>query len=172
MANNYTTDAVELLKKLIATPSVSRSETDAADIMEQAMRDYGLTPQRHGNNLWVTSPTWDSSRPTILLNAHIDTVKPVATWTRDPFTPIIEEHCNEATGELEHRLYGLGSNDCGGGLVALLQVFRQLTSNATSVNNSSTTSISNSNATSINKNTPNSHGIIKGTNLIYLASCE
>ena len=56
------------------------------------------------------------SKPTLLLNAHIDTVKPVSTWTRDPFTPTIE-------GD---RLYGLGSNDCGGGLVSLLQAFRIL----------------------------------------------
>jgi acetylornithine deacetylase len=49
-----------------------------------------------------------------MLNAHIDTVKPVATWTRKPFEPLRD-------GD---RLYGLGSNDCGGGLVSLLQVFR------------------------------------------------
>ena len=30
----YVSDAVDLLKKLITTPSVSRNEKDAADIME------------------------------------------------------------------------------------------------------------------------------------------
>ena len=112
----YTADAIALLKQLIAVPSVSRSEKDAADVMQRAMESYGFTPSREGNNLWVMSERWDNNRPTLLLNAHIDTVKPVATWTRDPFTPTIE-------GD---RLYGLGSNDCGGGLVALLQVFRRL----------------------------------------------
>lgn len=112
----YVNDAVELLTKLIATPSVSRDEKNAADIMQQAMIDYGFTPCREGNNLWILSEDWDNHRPTILLNAHIDTVKPVSTWTRDPFSPTIE-------GD---RLYGLGSNDCGGGLVSLLQVFRYL----------------------------------------------
>ena len=111
-----TADAVELLKRLIATPSVSRDEKAAADVMEEAMRGYGFTPERIGNNLMIKSADWDDSKPTILLNAHIDTVKPVSTWTRDPFTPAIE-------GD---RLYGLGSNDCGGGLVSLLQVFRIL----------------------------------------------
>ncbi|MDO4171176.1 MAG: M20 family metallo-hydrolase [Prevotellaceae bacterium] len=114
--NRYTNDAVELLKRLIATPSVSRSESDAADIMQQAMEEYGFTPHREGNNLWIMSCHWDDSLPTLLLNAHIDTVKPVATWQRNPFIPIME-------GD---RLYGLGSNDCGGGLVALLQVFRAI----------------------------------------------
>ena len=113
----YVDDAVTLLKRLIATPRVSRDETAAADIMEQTIRDYGYSPCRKGNNIWIMSEDWDDSLPTIMLNAHIDTVKPVSTWTRDPFTPTIE-------GD---RLYGLGSNDCGGGLVSLLQVFRILT---------------------------------------------
>lgn len=109
-------DAVELLKQLIATPSVSRNETAAADIMEKQMITYGLTPHREANNVWVLSPDWDDTKPTLLLNAHIDTVKPVDSWTRDPFKPTLE-------GD---RLYGLGSNDCGGGLTTLLQVFRWL----------------------------------------------
>lgn len=114
--NTYTQDAVSLLQKLISTPSVSRDESAAADIMQQAICDYGLSPQRIGNNVWVRSTDWVAGRPVILLNAHIDTVKPVATWTRDPFSPDI----------VGDQLFGLGSNDCGGGLVSLLQVFRQL----------------------------------------------
>ncbi len=66
--------------------------------------------------MWAVSSDYDVQKQTILLNAHIDTVKPVATWNRDPFRPDIE-------GD---RLYGLGSNDCGGGLVSLLQVYRIL----------------------------------------------
>lgn len=114
--DNLTNDAVSLLKQLIATPSISRDETKAADIMQKAMQEYGFTPIREGNNLWITDTDMQSERPTLLLNAHIDTVKPVASWTRDPFSPDIE-------GDM---LYGLGSNDCGGGLVSLLQVFRYL----------------------------------------------
>lgn len=113
---DYVNDAVELLKQLIATPSVSRNETAAADIMEKQMITYGLTPHREANNVWVLSPDWDDAKPTLLLNAHIDTVKPVDSWTRDPFKPTLE-------GD---KLYGLGSNDCGGGLTTLLQVFRWL----------------------------------------------
>ena len=136
MENNcseQTKEAVELLKKLIATPSVSRDEKAAADVLEAYMKEKGLNPQRHGNNVWCASPPLIPPRgedpsgrlsspmgevgrgPTILLNAHIDTVKPVAGWQRDPFTPTVE-------GD---RLYGLGSNDCGGGLMALLQAFIQ-----------------------------------------------
>lgn len=129
-----TQEAVLLLQKLIATPSVSRDESKAADIMQEAMESYGFTPTRVGNNLWIKSEDWSADRPTLLLNAHIDTVKPVASWTRDPFAPTIE-------GDT---LYGLGSNDCGGGLVSLLQVFREL----------------------VNSKKPLPY------NLVYLASCE
>ena len=120
----YVSDAVELLKKLIATPSVSRSEKDAADIMEQTIRSYGFEPQRKANNLWIIDPHYDESRPTLLLNAHIDTVKPVASWSREPFSPDVEDGV----------LYGLGSNDCGGGLCSLLQIFRMLTEKPQSYN--------------------------------------
>ena len=113
----YVSDAVDLLKKLIATPSVSRNEKEAADIMEQTIRKYGFEPQREANNIWIIAPHYDENRPTLLLNAHIDTVKPVASWTRNPFSPDVEEGV----------LYGLGSNDCGGGLCSLLQIFRMLT---------------------------------------------
>ena len=114
----YTNEAVSLLKRLIAIPSVSRDEKLAADELEKTIRDYGFEPHREGNNVWVVCPDFQTDRPTILLNAHIDAVRPVASWTRDPHTPVIE-------GD---RLYGLGANDCGGGLVSLLQVFRILTS--------------------------------------------
>lgn len=113
---DYTNDAVELLKALIATPSVSRDETNAANLMSRYLDRWGLPYGREGNNLWVGCQDWDNNRPTVMLNAHLDTVKPVATWTREPYNPTIE-------GD---QLYGLGSNDCGGGLVSLLQAYRIL----------------------------------------------
>ena len=75
---------------------------------------WGLNPRREQNNLWIVCDDYNEAKPTVLLNAHIDTVKPVATWSREPYEATIE-------GD---RLYGLGANDCGGGLVTLLQVFR------------------------------------------------
>ena len=162
----YVSDAVELLKRLISTPRVSRDETAAADIMEQTMRQYGYEPERMGNNLWIRSNNWDDSKPTIMLNAHIDTVKPVATWTRDPFTPSIE-------GDL---LYGLGSNDCGGGLVSLLQVFRILTQKplpALPVGEGKKSPSSNDSSEEAGNVIPSPSGRAgRGFNLIYLASCE
>jgi acetylornithine deacetylase len=114
--NNYTNDAVTLLRELIAIPSVSRSEDEAADKLGEYLNLWGLPYGREGNNLWVGCQDWDNNRKTVMLNAHIDTVKPVNTWTRDPFSPALE-------GDT---LYGLGANDCGGGLVATLQAYRIL----------------------------------------------
>ena len=118
------TEAIYLLKELIATPSISRDEKKAADIFENHLKSYGLTYERKDNNIWCLSPKWEDGKPTLLLNAHIDTVKPVTSWTRNPFEPIIEDDI----------LYGLGSNDCGGGLVTLLQVFRYFTENESPYN--------------------------------------
>lgn len=114
----FTDEAVLLLKRLISTPSISREEKQATDILEDFILKNGMTCQREKNNVWIVSHPFDNSKPTILLNAHIDTVKPVSSWTKAPFEPIEEEG----------RIYGLGSNDCGGGLVALLQAFRILSS--------------------------------------------
>lgn len=115
-AQQYTGEAVSLLSHLIATPSVSRDEHRAADIMEEELARCGFTPHREANNVWAIGPCQREDRPTLLLNAHIDTVKPVASYTRNPYEPSLEDGT----------LYGLGSNDCGGGLVSLLQVFREL----------------------------------------------
>ena len=112
---NYLDDAVALLRELVATPRVSRDEDRAAGILHDHMAAWGLNPKRVKNNVYALSSHWDTEKPTLLLNAHIDTVKAVSTWTRDPHAPDIADG----------RLYGLGSNDCGGGLMALLQVFRQ-----------------------------------------------
>ena len=115
-AQQYTGEAVSLLSHLIATPSVSRDERRAADIMEEELTRCGFTPHHEANNVWAIGSCQREDRPTLLLNAHIDTVKPVASYTRNPYEPSLEDGT----------LYGLGSNDCGGGLVSLLQVFREL----------------------------------------------
>ena len=82
----------------------------------EILREKGLAPQREVNNIWCVGKLFLAHRPTVLLNAHIDTVKPSAAWVRDPFTPSVE-------GD---RLYGMGSNDTGGSLVSMIAAFSQL----------------------------------------------
>ena len=146
-------DAVALLRQLIATPRVSRDESRAADLLFDRMAEWGLRPQRVKNNVYALPARMDPSRPTLLLNAHIDTVKPVATWTRDPHSPDIDGG----------RLYGLGSNDCGGGLVTLLQVFRHFYSLSRETRLSRESSLSREDRLSIGASR---------YNLIFLASAE
>jgi acetylornithine deacetylase len=107
---------VALLQQLIALPSFSREEKAVADLLEAHVSERHLRPHRKGNNLWLCSPRWDDRKPTLLLNSHLDTVKPVEGWTRNPFSPTEEDG----------KLYGLGSNDAGASLVALLQTFVRL----------------------------------------------
>lgn len=112
-----TEKAVDLLCRLIEVPSISREETAAADLLQDYMQgELGLEVHRSGNNLWSVQPNFAPEKQTLLLNAHIDTVKPVAGWQRNPF---------EATRE-GNRIYGLGSNDDGASLVSLLHVFAAL----------------------------------------------
>ena len=105
-----------LLSTLISIPAISRDEAQKADALESFLREKGLAPQREANNIWCCGKKFLESRPTVLLNAHLDTVKPVSGWQRPPHVPTLEGDC----------LYGLGANDCGGGLVALLFAFMRL----------------------------------------------
>ncbi|MDR0681824.1 MAG: M20 family metallo-hydrolase [Dysgonamonadaceae bacterium] len=111
-------NAIDLLKCLISVPSFDQEEIVAANLLEAYLLKKGLNPRRKGNNIWLLSPGWNKNNPTLLLNSHIDTVKPVSGWTKDPFSPLEEEG----------KLYGLGSNDAGASLVSLLQTFLILTS--------------------------------------------
>lgn len=109
-------DAIDMLKGMIAIPSFSRDEKNVADHIETLLGSWGLNPHRHGNNLWCIAQEYDEGKPTLLLNSHIDTVKPVAGWSFDPFTPTDDDN----------RIYGLGSNDAGASVVALTATFRYL----------------------------------------------
>lgn len=109
-------DAIDMLKEMIAIPSFSRDEKAVADRLIDILRSFGLSPERHGNNLWCIAPDYNADKPTLLLNSHIDTVKPVEGWTLNPFIPT----------ETDDRIYGLGSNDAGASAVSLTAVFRHL----------------------------------------------
>ncbi len=114
--NKMTEEAVALLCRMIATPSVSRDESAVASVVESYLSDKGLDYTRLGNNLIVRSKKHDESKPTLLMNAHLDTVKPTDSWTRDPFEATVE-------GDVIH---GLGANDDGASVVSLLQAFMLL----------------------------------------------
>lgn len=124
MLSELTNDAVSLLREMISIPSFSREEEKLADFLENYIESKGYVASRSGNNIWLMSPGFDASRPTVLLNSHIDTVKPVAAWVRNPFEPQIDNGV----------LYGLGSNDAGASVVSLLQAYFYLTQQRQSYN--------------------------------------
>lgn len=106
-------EAVTLLSRLISAPSVSRDEALSAGILEEWLAERGCAPVRIHNNIIVLPQHYDPQRPTLLLNSHHDTVKPSPAYTRDPFKPEI----------IDGRLYGLGSNDAGASLTAIVSAF-------------------------------------------------
>jgi len=106
-------ESTDLLKKLISTPSFSKEESETADLVQEYLETKEITTNRHGNNVWATNQYFDKHKETILLNSHHDTVKPNSGYTNDPFTPEIEDG----------KMFGLGSNDAGGALVALMATF-------------------------------------------------
>jgi len=108
-----THEAIELLRELIGIESFSKTENKTADAIEVFLKAKGISTERLQNNVWAKNKYFDDRKPTILLNSHHDTVKPNKQYTRNPFSPDIEEGI----------LYGLGSNDAGGALVSLAACF-------------------------------------------------
>ena len=82
--------AIDLLKMLIATPSYSREEDEVAQQVADFFKERNISCTRKLNNIWARNRYWLKGKPTLLLNSHIDTVKPATGWQRDPFNPGIE----------------------------------------------------------------------------------
>ncbi len=104
---------IDLLKLLISTPSISKEEEKAAGVMRDFLAREEIPFKTKQNNTWAFCKYFSAEKPTVLLNSHIDTVRPAKGYTLDPFTPV-------TNGD---KLFGLGSNDAGGPLVSLLAAF-------------------------------------------------
>ncbi|MEO6582871.1 MAG: acetylornithine deacetylase, partial [Ferruginibacter sp.] len=102
--HKYHAEAINLLSQIIATPSLSREEGAAADLMKNFLSGKGVEVKRNGNNVWCINKYFDRQKPTILLNSHLDTVPASAAYTQDPHKAIT----------VAGNLYGLGSTDAGG----------------------------------------------------------
>lgn len=105
--------AISLLQELISTPSFSREEDKTAKIIENFLNEHDIVTYRVGNNVFSINEYFDKEKPSLLLNSHHDTVKPNPGYTRDPFDAKIDDG----------KLFGLGSNDAGGCLVALIATY-------------------------------------------------
>ena len=122
-------EAVNLLRHLISTPSPSHEEAATADIWEEWLRNQGIDyVERLHNNVFAVAPGFNPERPTLMLNSHHDTVRPAASYTRDPYSPDIVTDPTQPGIEGD-RLYGLGSNDAGASGVALASTFLDIVEN-------------------------------------------
>lgn len=106
-------DPVTILSNLINIQSLSKEEDPAAAYIEQILTENGVEFNRDLNNVWATNKYFDAQKYTVLLNSHLDTVKPNKGYTKPPYNAHIEDG----------KLYGLGSNDAGGALITLLGTF-------------------------------------------------
>jgi acetylornithine deacetylase len=113
LSDTYTQEAIELLKALIAIPSFSKEEDCTAELLNQWLSNRKIPTERIGNNIIARNKYFSHEKKSLLLNSHHDTVSPNKNYTKDPFTPFIEEG----------KLFGLGSNDAGGCLVSLMATF-------------------------------------------------
>jgi acetylornithine deacetylase len=106
-------DSIQLLKSMIATPSLSREEKEVADLIEKFLQTKNVSTSRLLNNVYACNKYFDPTKSSILLNSHHDTVKPAAGYTTNPFEAV----------EIDDKIIGLGSNDAGGPLVSLIAGF-------------------------------------------------
>lgn len=113
MITQLTKEAIGFLKNLIETPSFSGEEHETAMLIKKWCADHDIEFKMDNNNVWAKNKYFDTSKKTILLNSHHDTVKPNKAYTKNPFRAEVEEG----------KLYGLGSNDAGGCLVSSLATF-------------------------------------------------
>lgn len=104
---------IGLLQKMISVPSFTFEEDGVSSLVFSFLENEGCNPERKGNNIICRCERFDEYKPTVLLNSHLDTVRPSASYTRNPFSADIEDGC----------LYGLGSNDAGASVVSLIATF-------------------------------------------------
>ena len=129
-----TSEAVDLLKDIVAIPSPSFSESAVCDFISGWMDERGLKHERIGNNI-VAEHIADPSGPTLMLCAHMDTVSPAEGYDFDPYDPhydVAADVISAMTGmEVgpDDIVAGLGSNDDGASLVSMLAAYRFICNN-------------------------------------------
>lgn len=127
----HTAEAVELLKEMIAIPSSSFNEDAVCEHISSWMRCRAIEHQRIGNNI-IARHINDSSRPTLMLCAHIDTVGPCEGYSFDPYEPDYTKAAEAVSMTIgadvspEEIVAGLGSNDDGASAVAMIAAYREL----------------------------------------------
>jgi acetylornithine deacetylase len=104
----------ELLRELVAIPSVSGDEGAIADFVVSRLSKARIETRRLGHS--VLARLARASGPSLLLFSHLDTVPVGEGWTREPFA-----------ARWEHgRLFGRGANDAKASAAAMLWTLLEL----------------------------------------------
>lgn len=111
--NMQINESVKLLKGLISLQSFSGEEHLRADFLCDFFAEKGIAAERISNNLIVRQRYFDKTKQTLMLNSHLDTVKPAASYTFNPFKPPLSDT----------HVFGLGSNDAGASVVCMVETF-------------------------------------------------
>ncbi|MFN2382714.1 MAG: M20/M25/M40 family metallo-hydrolase [Gemmatimonadota bacterium] len=109
------TDEIQLLRDLVAIPSVSGDEAAIVAFVEGVARQWDLPVEVDGAGFRITVPGRAPGRALALVS-HLDTVPPGEGWTRNPFQPVIADD----------RLYGRGAGDAKASVAAMLCAARDV----------------------------------------------
>ena len=107
-------DCINLLRNLVHAPSQSFNEEAVAAWISWWFAQNELPMANLQGNIVAAAAAPDPAKKTLALIAHLDTVPPAGGYTRDPYDP----------GTDPDIIRGLGSNDDGGSVVAMLAVLR------------------------------------------------
>ncbi len=105
---------IELLGTMVQTPSLSFEEEAVAKVVCGALERFGMEFRLQRGNIISINRQFDPSKPTLALDAHLDTVPAAAGYTRNPFDPGVDDSI----------IWGLGANDDGGSVVSMIAAFR------------------------------------------------
>lgn len=105
---------IQILRDMVRIPSTSFNEEKVRDFLCRTLTSLGIGCEVVSGNILSLGKHFSSEKKTLALIAHIDTVPPAQDYTINPYDP----------GTDDSVIYGLGSNDDGGSVAAMIAAFR------------------------------------------------
>lgn len=117
-------ETIALLQQLVRIESPYFQEAQIVEFVHEWLAERGHDPALHavsepeltgyeGHNVLARLPGSDPDAPTLVFNAHVDTVELVDAWTEDPLSGRIDDG----------RCYGQGAADMKAGVAAAMGAF-------------------------------------------------
>lgn len=100
---------IHWLQNLIRIPSVTGQEEAIAGYVSQELSRLGYSPEISSNNVFFET---GSGQKSLLLNAHLDTVRLGGEWKHDPFGAVMEDG----------KIFGRGACDDKGNIAVMLEI--------------------------------------------------